>query len=816
MNPLDAYRGKRDFSVTPEPVAEIVDAGANRPLFVVQKHDAQRLHYDFRLEWGGVLWSWAVTKGPSTDPREKRLAVRTEDHPVAYGDFEGTIPEAEYGGGTVMLWDQGHWEPLHDPETGLAEGKLHFRLHGARMDGGWALVRMRGRKGEARENWLLVKEKDDRAGRSADALLNRHRRSVTTGRTMREIAAGTEGPRPPAHGGARPRFRKVQLATLEEAPPEGTGWQHEAKFDGYRMLLAIGKGGVRFHSRNGKDWTDRVAALTGPADALAVDAALIDGEVIAGGGGGDFSALQAALRDGGALTFYAFDCLHLDGEDMTARPLSDRREALERALSGVPPRGAIRLSPVLAGDGADALAAVCAAGGEGLVSKRADAPYRGGRSRAWIKSKCVRRAEFVVAGWSDSDRPGRPFASLLVGSHENGTFVYRGRVGSGFSQDDLEALSAVLASSERKGAPFDGPLPAETRGARWVTPQHVIEVAYAEFTAEGRIRHGVFKGLREDKEAADVSAGREAHQDKGGGDTVGGIAISHPDRVVYPTANVTKGAVARHYDRVAEALLRHAAQRPVSLLRCPGGIGDDCFFQKHAGKGFPAALRTVPIEEKDGGTEDYMYLSGPDSVLAAVQMGTLEFHVWGARRDRLDRPDRMVFDLDPDEGLGFDAVRDAARDLRDHLARIGLPCGAMVTGGKGVHVVVPLKRQATWDTVKGFAKTFAHILAERAPERYTATMSKQKRRGRIFVDWLRNERGATAIAPYALRAREGAPVAVPVTWDELSRLDRANGFTIGDMADRLGRDDPLAEAAERPTAITRAVVDALEDWAKDA
>jgi bifunctional non-homologous end joining protein LigD len=825
MSGLESYRAKRDFSRTPEPEAELVEAGAARLGFVVQKHDATRLHYDFRLEWGGVLWSWAVTKGPSTDPSEKRLAVRTEDHPVAYGDFEGTIPKGEYGGGTVMLWDQGWWEPLHDPEEGISKGKLHFRLHGARMKGGWALVRMRGRGREKRENWLLIKEKDDFAGRSADALLNRYRTSVTTGRAMRAIASGAAPAKPKTHTKPLPRFRKVQLATLRDAPPEGETWRHEAKFDGYRCLMAVGKGGARLYTRNGKDWTDRFGDLATPAEALPCEAALIDGEVIAGEGGGDFSALQEALKEGGALTFYAFDCLHLDGRDLTGQPLTERRAALEGLLDKLPPRGPIRLSPFIEGDGDEVLAAICAAGGEGIVSKLADAPYRGGRGTAWIKSKCTRRAELVIGGWQPSDKRGRPFSSLLLGSYEGGQLVYRGKVGTGFDARRFEELAAAMKPLARKSPPFAGALPAETKGARWITPKLVAEISYAELTAEGRVRHGVFQGLREDKEASAVTAKAEAEVDgpkektkpaektaEKPGEKIGGVRISSAGRVVYPKAKVTKGDVARHYARVAERMLTYAGDRPVSLLRYPTGIEGEAFFQKHAGKGFPDAIGTLPVEEKNGATEDYMYLPGKTGLLGAVQMGTLEFHIWGARRDRLERPDRLVFDLDPDEGLGFDAVKAAAEEVRAGLEAVGLASGAMVTGGKGVHVIAPLRRTAGWETVKGFSQTFAHVLAERAPDRYTATMSKKKRKGRIFIDWLRNERGATAVAPYSLRGRPGAAVATPVTWEELAELKRPDAFHVGDMEARLARPCPLADV---PAAgIGAKVVSALERWAR--
>ncbi len=806
MSTLDAYRAKRDFAVTPEPAPEAASGAGEALAFVVQKHDASRLHYDLRLEWGGVLWSWAVAKGPSADPSEKRLAVRTEDHPIAYGDFEGTIPKGEYGGGTVMLWDRGTWEPLGDAEAGMAEGKLKFRLHGARMRGGWTLVRMRTK--DKGENWLLIKEKDGEAGRSADALINRHKVSVTTGRTMRQIAAGKEA-ETREWTKAAPAFRAVQLATLADEPPKGDDWLHEPKFDGYRCLIALGRGGARLYTRNGKDWTDRFGALKAPAEALPCDTALIDGEVIAGSTGGDFSALQKALKSGSALTFYAFDLLRLDGADLTGRTFEERREALEALFAGVPDRGAIRLSPFLAGTGAEALAAMCRAGGEGIVSKLGSAPYRGGRGTAWVKTKCGKRAEFVVVGWMPSDKRGRPFSSLVLASREKGQLVYRGRVGRGFDAAAFTDLNARMAHIARKAAPFEEPADKDLRGARWVKPELVAEIAYTEFTEDGRLRHPVYHGLREDKPAEEVSA--MAEEELGKGDArIGGVRISSAERVVFPGAGFTKGDIARHYDLVADRMLETARNHPASLVRCPAGVEKACFFQKHAGKGFPKALKTVPIEESKGTVEDYIYLADRASVLAAVQMGTIEFHIWGSARDRLEQPDRMVFDLDPDEGLGFDAVKAAAEEVRDVLAEVGLPSVPMVTGGKGVHVIVPLRRSAEWDTVKTFSKTLATALSDRHPDRYVATMSKAKRKGRIFVDWLRNERGATAIAPYSLRARPGAKAAVPVTWDELAGLEAANGFGAADMEARLARPCPLRSVS--PKGIGRGVIEALGRW----
>ncbi|MDW4496462.1 DNA ligase D [Sulfitobacter sp. D35] len=808
MNGLEEYRRKRDFTSTPEPSADPIAAASDQLDFVVQKHAARRLHYDFRLEWGGVLLSWAVTKGPSADPSEKRLAVRTEDHPVSYGRFEGTIPDGNYGAGTVMLWDTGWWEPLHGVEDGLSSGKLHFRLHGARMQGGWVLVRLRGN--QARENWLLIKERDGFAGRSADGLLNKHRTSVTTGRSLRAIGSGETAKARRRRKCARPRFRKLQLATLRDAPPGGEDWQHEVKFDGYRCLIAIGKGGVRLYTRNGKDWSDRFGTLQDKAEAIPCDAALIDGEVVAGSGGGNFAALQEALRTDGDLIFYGFDLLHHDGKDLTGLPLEERRAALERLLAPLPARGPIRLSPVIEQSGAEALAAICDIGGEGIVSKRRDAPYRAGRSSAWIKAKCVRRAEFVIVGWSPSDKRGRPFSSLLLASHEKGRLVYRGRVGTGFSEADLAALAAKLKALARKTAPLDGDLPSETADARWVTPRLVAEIAYTEFTDSGAVRHGVFHGLREDKSAREVSAAHEAETGKDA--KVGGVRISSPERLVFPDADLTKADVARHYDVVAARMLEQVTDRPLALLRCPGGLTEDCFFQKHAGKGFPEAIRDVAIREKDGETAKYMYVTTEEGLVSAVQMGTIEFHLWGARRDRLERPDRLVFDLDPDEGLDFDAVRSAACEIGAALKTIGLDSAPMVTGGKGVHVIAPLRRISNWGTVKTFARTFATILAKTWPDRFTATMSKAARKRRIFVDWLRNDRGATAVAPYSLRARSGAAVAVPVTWDELAGLDRADGFHVSDIPERLRTPCPLSGL--KATGIGSQTVDALEDWAE--
>lgn len=791
---LGAYNAKRRFRDTPEPEGRLGAAGGLS--FVVQKHDATRLHWDFRLEWGGVLLSWAVTKGPSADPSEKRLAVRTEDHPLDYGGFEGVIPAGNYGAGTVMLWDRGTWEPLHDVEEGLAQGKLHFLLRGARMRGGWALVRMRARAGETRENWLLIKERDGEAVEDADGLVRDHVTSVARGTGMEGI--GVPVPKGKAAGrrrrGANPAFVEPQLATLAADVPEGPEWWHEVKLDGYRGQISIGRDGVRVYSRGGADWTDRFAPIVPGAEGLPCDSALIDGEVLAESG--DFSALQKALKARGALVFYAFDLLVLDGTDLTHQPLSRRRAALERLLAGVPERGPLRLSPVLR-DGAALWRDVCAAGGEGIVSKRADGPSRRGRGTDWIKVKCGRRAEFVVLGWQPSDRAGRPFASIHLGSVERGRTVYRGKVGTGFDDADFAALVPLFARLAVDRPP-DGVAPV--RGARWLHPQVVVEVRFAEYTAEGRVRHGVYLGIREDKPAMSVAAeGAPGGRANGERVEVAGVAISHPDRDVWP--GISKLDLARYLEAVGPRMLDDLGERPLAFVRHPDGVAGKGFFQKHKGEGWPGAIRTFC----DAEGEQRIYLRDVEGIVAAAQMGVVEYHIHGARRDRLDRPDRMVLDLDPDGAVGWAEVVSAAADVRDVLAAMGLPSWPLVTGGKGVHVVVPLLRRADQARVTDFARDLAAALAAREPERFVATMSKAKRVGRIFVDWLRNQAGATAICPYSPRAREGAPVAVPVTWDELARLRGAAVFGLAEAVERAAH--PPARPAG--VALTERMVTAL-------
>ncbi|MEQ8503524.1 MAG: DNA ligase D, partial [Sneathiellaceae bacterium] len=849
---LAEYNRRRDFSRTAEPKGEAGGAGGadGGRAYLIQKHDATRLHYDFRLELDGVLKSWAVTRGPSLDPQDKRLAVRTEDHPLAYGDFEGVIPAGQYGGGTVMLWDRGSWEPKDDPRDGLRKGKLSFHLKGERLQGDWALVRMRGKPGEKRENWLLVKERDPVADETADPL-KRHGKSVATGRTMAQIAKtgavlGEDEPKAPhrkprktvpgrkasgqkasgqkasgrtasgrkAGGGARPAFVPPALATLVDTAPEGEGWLHEIKWDGYRLQAILQDGRVRLLTRNRKDWSSRFAAIRDLLADLPVGRAVLDGEVVAlaededgGNPRSDFAALQQALTSGGPLCYVAFDLLHLEGEDLRARPLEERKAALAKLLGGGLEGEAaeLRYCDHIDGGGAEVYAHACDLKLEGIVSKRAGRPYRSGRHRDWLKSKCALREEFVIGGFSPSDKPARPFASLLLGTFEEGELVYRGRVGTGFDGATMAALAEAMRPLARKTPPYAAVPRAAARGARWLTPKLVAEISYTERTSDGLLRHPVYHGLREDKPAGEV------HLDKPETDGGGRTRLTSPDRVVYPEQGLTKADLAAYLQDVADWMLPHLAGRPVSLVRCPQGRARACFFQRHRSDGMPAAIRTVPIREKDGGTADYIFIDDRDGLAAMAQFGVLELHPWGARAADVEHPERLVFDLDPDAGLSFADVRAAAREVRDVLAALDLQGFPMLTGGKGVHVVVPLLPERDWAAVKAFARDLAERLAEAAPERYLSKASRQARKGRIFLDWLRNERGATAICPYSPRARKGAPVAVPVTWDELARASSGADYDIPKVLRRLARlkADPWAGYFDLKQRIPPGALDAL-------
>ncbi len=791
---IHTYNAKRDFKKTAEPKGK--KGRAKGDSFVVQKHDASRLHWDFRLEMDGVLKSWAVPRGPSIDPKDNRLAVRTEDHPLDYGSFEGTIPKGEYGGGTVMLWDQGRWipEPGKDPTKTIKEGHLHFKLEGERMRGDWVMFRLKGRPGEKGENWMLKKVTDEHVG-PGETLVEEGLTSVTTKRTMAEIAAGTDEWRT-KQGGAKkkpagvkpPAFQPPQLATLVDAVPSGSDWLFEYKYDGYRLLLATGEGNATAFTRNGNDWTDKFKDIAKAAAALPAGC-LIDGEAVALGKDGkpDFGLLQRSLKDGNAdLAFYAFDLLVDQGEDITGHTNLQRKERLAALLKGAPP-------PLLYGDhilakGEALFDAICNQGGEGIIAKKANATYRGARAKNWFKVKCIQRQEFVIVGWQSSDKR-RGFRSLHLGVRDGKTLTYAGKVGTGFDGKMLEDMSERMRPLEIDTPPLDVPR-AAMRGSHWIEPKLVAEVAFTEFTRDGTLRHPSFIALRDDKKAADVV--REVPEKLPAKTKATSLStaasfnarITNPDRLVFPESKLSKLNLANYYAAVEAIFLVDGAKRPMTLVRCPQGRGKACFFQKHDSGALGEFVKHVPITEKDGSTEDYLWFDDPRGILSCVQMGTIEFHGWGSRIKPLEKPDRLVFDLDPDEGLGFDKVKIAAERLRALLADLGLETFPLLSGGKGIHVVAPLDQTADWLKVKSFAERFSQAIAEAEPEMFTANIRKAQRKGRIFLDWLRNQRGATAVLPYSARAREGAPVAAPVDWSELEEIAGANAFTIRD-ADQL-------------------------------
>lgn len=818
---LAIYRQKRRFEATPEPAGD--KAGARPGLYVIQKHDATRLHYDFRLELDGVLKSWAVTRGPSLDPGEKRLAVETEDHPLDYGDFEGTIPKGNYGAGTVMVWDIGSWRPVGDAKAGLKQGMLKFDLDGERLKGRWVLVLMKGKSDAKRRNWLLIKERDEVADPARD-VLDEFKESALSGRDLKAIAAaappsggratrtaadpkgtgkgtGKAGGKDTGKGrdkaAALPGFEPLALATLVDRVPEGDDWLYEIKFDGYRALVACAGEKVRILTRSGLDWTARFPHLAEAAAALGLEGALLDGEIVAARADGstDFSRLVAKLKagDDGNLSFFAFDLLRAGKEDLRPLPLIERKARLKALLQAAPRTGPIFYTDHLRLGGARMLEMLCGKGFEGIVAKAADAPYRAGRGKSWLKIKCGRDQEFVVIGYRPSEKDN-PFASLLLATRAAGKLRYVGRVGAGFDARDFADLSRRFAKLARKRPPEGIDVPAAIRrDARWLAPDLVVAIAFAGFTEDGIIRHGRFKGLRLDKPAREVEleepqeleATARPAAGHGQSGEVAGVRLTHPDRVLYARQKITKLDLARYYAAVARFMLPHVKGRLASLVRCPEGPTKACFFQKHKGAGLPAAFKSVAIPESDGKTADYLYVDGVKGLVSLAQIGALEFHVWGALAADYAHPDRLVFDLDPDPSLTFADVKAGALEVKELLAGLGLKSFPLLSGGKGVHVVLPIRPAHDWTTVSAFCKAVAQRLAKSAPDRYVATMSKAKRKGRIFLDYLRNQQGSTAIAPYSTRAREGAPVAWPVSWDELAGIERANLVTLEEAMRRL-------------------------------
>jgi bifunctional non-homologous end joining protein LigD len=815
---LETYQSMRDFKATPEPKGrKRKSAGALG--FVIQKHAARRLHYDLRLELEGVLKSWAVTRGPSLVPGEKRLSVHVEDHPMDYGDFEGTIPEGQYGAGTVIVWDRGTWTPVFDPHKGYAKGHLEFELKGEKLTGRWHLIRMRGKPREKRENWLLIKGEDASARDPSDPdILELSPQSVKSGRTIEDLAGKparktatrkTATRKTAAQGKAKamPGFLPPMLASLVKTTPGDDRWLHEIKFDGYRIQAHVQGGKARLFTRSGRDWTDRFGpALADALRALPVNQAVLDGEVVVETGGrtSDFSALQADLAEGRTdrMTYYAFDLLHLDGRDLTPMPLVERKRLLVDALNSA--KGPIRLSEHLSDQGAIVLRHACRMGLEGIISKLRDSHYRSGRSNSWVKSKCSARQEFVIGGFVPSTASPRAIGSLVMGVYDGDRLRSVGRVGTGFSVAVAEDLYSRLTALETAQSPFDPPLKGQAkRGVRHVSPDLVAEVDFRAWTDDGNLRHAAFRGLREDKDPHDVtgeglSAPPSAPKDgiPPPAPPVRRIKLTNPDRVYWPDEGITKADLADYYAEVWAWIAPHVTGRPLALLRCPNGINGQKFFQKHDWKGMNAAILRVkdPSDPKDAPS---IAIADFDGLTALAQAASLEIHPWGSTLADWERPDRIVIDLDPGDGVGWNGLTFAAQEVRQRLENAGLAAFVKTSGGKGLHVVAPLVPKAEWPAVKTFCRQFARSMAGDDPARYVATITKSKRQGKILIDYLRNQRGATAVAAYSTRARPGGLVSAPVSWDELDRGLSPADFTIRTMPARLAalRRDPWSDFA---------------------
>ncbi len=804
---LEAYRKKRDFTRTPEPRPRIARRKAWR--FAVQRHDARRLHFDLRLELDGVLKSWALAKGISMVPGVKRLAVQTEDHPLDYLTWEGTIPKGEYGGGTMIVWDRGTWMADGDPHEGFKKGKLIIALNGERLKGHWHFVRMKRRPGEKQDEWLLFKGEDEYSigptelEPSASELASvisgltnedlEERKQVRPDHKAREKIRRASGSTAAdysklkgAKKGILPVFVEPALAEEEDGPPTGKGWLHEIKQDGYRMQARLDGGKVKLLTRTGLDWTKRFPTIAKAVAQLPVSSALFDGEIVAQEDNGipTFSALQSDLKNGrrDRLGYFLFDLLYCEGINLTGVALNERKEALERLCRSLAAGSPVRYSQHMDdGDSRTIFAHACQMGLEGLISKRADAPYRSGRTRSWIKSKCALSQEFVIIGYVPSSTSRQAVGALVLGFYEDGELVHAGRAGTGFTDEVALALRSGLSAIETAPPKFKRPVDkVSVQNVRWVEPRFVADIQFRGWSPDKLLRQAAFKGIREDKAPKEVTL--VMTQGETAKPAQSAVRLSHPDRILWPEDGITKQGLADFYSDIAAWILPHITGRVLSLMRCPSGIGKSCFYAKHVWDGADKSLIPVDVGE----AEPMIAIRDLDGLIALVQANVLEIHPWGSRVEKLEQPDRIIFDLDPGEDVPWEDMITGAVEVKERLKALGLESFVKTTGGKGLHVVSPLVPSAGWDKVKDFTKKLAEAMAADSAGKYLAVMTKSRRKGRIFVDYLRNGRGATAVAAYSTRARTGAAVSVPLTWAELETGIRANHFTIDNLRQRLG------------------------------
>lgn len=815
-DPLQRYREKRDFRITGEPAARAAPkrrpaAGIARS-FVVQKHAARQLHYDFRLELDGALKSWAVPKGPSLDPRARRMAVHVEDHPLEYADFEGTIPPKQYGAGTVIVWDRGTWIAEGDAGEGYRDGKLKFELRGEKLQGRWTLVRMHGHADERHEPWLLIKERDAFARPETEY-------SIVDALPDSVLTSPDRDPPPQARKAPLPESLEPQLATLVDAPPASGTWSWEMKFDGYRLLARIDGSDVRLVTRNGRDWTQRLPSLARAVAELELPGGWIDGEIVVADANGvsDFQRLQNAFDSARTedVVYYVFDLPFCAGYDLRQVPLRERRALLREWLRAHPSER-VRFSDDFSAAPDELLRSACALGMEGLIGKRVDSPYVSRRSPSWIKLKCTNRQEFVVGGYTDPQGSRNAFGALLLGVHDgSGALRYAGKVGTGFDEAGLRELLAQLKARETDASPFAQRV--RERGAHWVRPELVAEVSFAQWTSGGRVRQPVFHGLRDDKPATAIRRERAGEAaapqpdpapdpmpDPRARRLLAGVRVSNPGRVIDAANGITKLDLVRYYAIAAAAMMPHLKRRPVALVRIPDGLGGQRFFQKHASTSALPGVRSLDAKY-DPGEEPLMEIADGKGLVTAAQMNAIEFHTWNATTRAIEKPDRMIFDLDPGEGIEWPAMIEAALLVHTLLDELGLASFVKTSGGRGLHVVVPIAPKHGWDTVKGLSKAIVAHLARTLPDRFVAKSGAANRRRRIFADYLRNGRGATTVAAWSTRARPGIGVSVPLSWDELPDVASGDQWTLRNVEPRLAGPDPWAAYASTRQSIDAAM-----------